>query len=145
MDFKLKGNLHFFRIQPRNVARAVSSQLEAGIFCTSFKEGPGDPNSYRAVSLTLALGKITEKIPLRSIEKHLKDDEVIGHRQDGFMRGKLCLTNLISFYDKLAQGKSVNVCFFCLFFNFSRAFDTASHGILLDDKTSRLQIDKYIM
>lgn len=47
-------------------------------------------------------------------------------------QGESRLTNLISFYDKVTQGKSVNVLFFfCLFvvffFNFSKAFDTASH------------------
>lgn len=132
MDFKLKGILHFSRTQPRNVVRAIFSQLKAGIFCPSYKEGQEDPDSYRSVSLTLALGKITEKISQRSIEKHLKDNEVIGHRQDGFTRGKPCLTNLISFYDKVTQGKSVNVlvffvCLLYFFFNFSKAFDTASH------------------
>jgi len=47
------------------------------------------------------------------IEKHLKYDVVIGHSQHGFTRGRYCLMNLISFYDKVShpvdQGKPVDV------------------------------------
>ena len=58
-------------------------------------------------------GKITEKIILGVTEKHLKDNSVSGHSQHEFMKGKFCLTNLISFYDKINhlndQGKLVDV------------------------------------
>ncbi|KAJ7420798.1 hypothetical protein BTVI_20301 [Pitangus sulphuratus] len=47
-----------------------------------------DPGNYRPVSLTSASGKDMEKITLGGIEKHLKDNAVIGHSQHGFMRGK---------------------------------------------------------
>jgi len=41
-----------------------------------------------------------EKIILEVIEEHLWDNAVIGPSQHGFMRGRSCSTNLISFYDK---------------------------------------------
>ncbi|GAB0206625.1 mitochondrial enolase superfamily member 1 [Grus japonensis] len=82
-----------------------------------FKKGKKeDPGTYRPVSLTSVPGKIMEKIMLGVIEKHLKDNAVIGHSQHGFVRGRACLTNLVSFYDKVAhlvdQGKPVDVIFF---------------------------------
>ncbi|KAJ7422339.1 hypothetical protein BTVI_14631 [Pitangus sulphuratus] len=55
----------------------------------------------RPVSLTSVPGKVMEKIILGSTEKHLKDDAVVGHIQYSFMRGKSCLSKLISFYNKL--------------------------------------------
>ncbi|KAJ7412736.1 rna-directed dna polymerase from mobile element jockey-like [Pitangus sulphuratus] len=57
----------------------------------------------RPVSLTSVPGKVMEKTVLGGIEKHLKDSAVIGHNQQGFMREKSCLSNLISFYDKVTH------------------------------------------
>jgi len=62
-----------------------------------------------------------EKIILGSIERHLKNN-AIRHSQPGFIKGKSCLTNLISFYDKVTrlvdEGKVVDA----VFLDFSKAF-----------------------
>jgi len=70
------------------------------------------------------------KFTLGAIEKHLKDNTVIGHSEHGFTRVKSCLMSLISFYDKatylLDQGKPADV----IFSDFSKAFNIAPHSIL---------------
>lgn len=67
------------------------------------------------------------KFVLGSMEGHLKNDGVIRQRQHGFTKDNSCLTNLISFYDKVTcpvdEEKVVNV----VFLDFSKAFDTASY------------------
>jgi len=62
------------------------------------KEGP---RNYRAVSLTSVPGKIMERFTLNMIIRHVKDNQGIRTRQHGFMKGRSCLTNLISFYDQV--------------------------------------------
>ena len=81
-----------------------------------------DPENYRPVSLTSVSGKIMEKIILSTIERILKNNEIIRHSQHGFTKGKSCLTNLISFYDKVTclvgEGKAVDA----VFLGFSKVF-----------------------
>ncbi|KAF1443079.1 hypothetical protein FQV21_0001647, partial [Spheniscus demersus] len=91
-----------------------------------------DPGNYRPVSLTSVPGKIMERFILRALTRHEQDNKGIRPSQHGFTRGRSCLTNLISFYDQVTrlvdEGKAVDVV--CL--DFSKAFDTVSHSILLE-------------
>lgn len=70
--------------------------------------------NHRSVSLISVPGRIMEKMTVGVTEKHLKDNAVIG--QNGFIRGKPCLTSFISIYDKVThladQRKPVHVISF---------------------------------
>jgi len=68
---------------------------------------------------------------LREITRHVQGHWGIRPSQHRFMKGRSFLTNLISFYDLvthlLDEGKAVDV----VYLDFSQAFDTVSHSILL--------------
>ncbi|KAK4830237.1 hypothetical protein QYF61_009304 [Mycteria americana] len=95
----------------------------------SWKE---DLGNYRPVSLTSVPGKIMDRFILSALNRHVQASQGIRPSQHWFMKGRSCLTNLISFYDQVThlvdEGKAVDVI--CL--DFSKAFNTVSHSILLE-------------
>jgi len=74
-----------------------------------------------------------ERLILSVLTTHVKDNQGIGPSQHGFMKGRSCLVNLISFYDQLTclvdEGKAVGV----VYLDFSKALDTIPHSILLEN------------
>ncbi|KAK4831861.1 LOW QUALITY PROTEIN: hypothetical protein QYF61_019689 [Mycteria americana] len=63
-------------------------------------------------------------------------NQAIRPSQHGFVKGRSCWTNLISFYDKVTylvdEGKAVDV----VYLEFSKAFDTISRSILLEKRAA---------
>jgi len=62
----------------------------------------------------------------------VKHNQGMRPSQHGFMKGRSCLTNLISFYDQVThlvdEGKAVEI----IYVDFSKAFNTVPHRILLE-------------
>ena len=73
-----------------------------------------------------------DSVMLSALTGHVKDNPGIRPSQHRFMKGRSCLTSLISFYDQVTQladeGKAVDV----VYLDFSKAFGTVPHSILLE-------------
>lgn len=93
----------------------------------------GRSGKLQAVSLTSKLGKVMGQIILRMMTWCIQETQVIRPSQHWFAKVRPCLTNLISFYDRVTHlkdvGKAVHVV--C-----SKVFDTISHSILLEKVVS---------
>ena len=87
--------------------------------------------NYRPVSLTCILCKLLEKLIVKMIIVHIKENELATLRQHGFTVGKSTTTNLLEvlniWTEALMHGIPVDV----LFLDFSKAFDSVPHQRLL--------------
>ena len=100
-----------------------------------------DLGNNRPVTLTSVPGKVMEQIVLREITRYVQDNQGISPSQDGFTKGRFCLTNLISFYDLVThlvvEGKAVDVVYI------SKTFNTLFHSIL--QKLAAHGLDRYTL
>lgn len=68
---------------------------------------------------------------VRTLHKHLDNNQVIKNSQHEFVKNKLCQTNLISFFDRvtgLVDNREVGDV---MYLDLSEAFDTVQHDILI--------------
>ncbi|PKU43601.1 rna-directed dna polymerase from mobile element jockey- hypothetical protein [Limosa lapponica baueri] len=66
---------------------------------------------------------------------HMNDKKIVRSSQNGFTKGKPCLTNLINFYDEMTDVVDERRVLGIVYVDFTKAFDTVSHKILRDKLT----------
>ena len=96
------------------------------------KKGSKDNiENYRPISLTSLVMKTFERILKDEIL--IKTGHLLDHRQHGFLNLKSCTTNMVTFTDSVVL--SINDCKTystdVIYFDFSKAFDSVNHDLIL--------------
>ena len=119
--------------QPPWITEGVPVDWRLANMTPSHKKGwKQDPGTCRPVTLTTVPGKALEQIILSAIMRHVPDNHVIRPSQHWVMKGRSCLTNVISFYDKVTRLVGETKALDAVYLDFCKAFDTPSHRILLE-------------
>ena len=85
------------------------------------------PTNYRPISLTSVLERIIRK----QVFSFLDQKSGLNSTQHGFRPGRSCLSALLDVFDNIMHMLDSNLSVDMVYLDFSHAFDTVDHGILL--------------
>ena len=109
-----------------------------------YKKGSkSNVDNYRPISLTCLVMKVFERIVKDELMKHVSP--YLAQMQHGFLSHKSCTTNLVGFCDSLAISLNKHLRSDVVYFDFSKAFDSVNHDIILHKLKYKFHIDGILL
>lgn len=102
------------------------------------------PINYRPISLTSIPCKLLEHVIYSHVVQFLESNSFFSVHQHGFRKNYSCETQLLSFTNDLFSAVDSSSTVHCIFIDFSKAFDTVCHKLLLY-KLSKLNLDPTVL
>ena len=95
------------------------------------KDAKTDRRNYRPVSLTSVVCKMCEMIVTQQLVQFWSTNDVFILGQFGFLKGKSCISQLLSSFHDWASGRDKGLTTDVTFLDVSKAFDSVPHERLL--------------
>ena len=135
-----------YKIMCLSLAEAhLPAEWKSSIIVPIFKKGSRyNPLNYRPISLTSVPCKVLERIIVDHLNSYLEDASLLSEHQFGFRSGRSTMDQLLLVYDEISKWVDDGNVVDLVLFDFSKAFDTVSHPILLA-KLSSLGIDNQLL
>ena len=99
--------------------------------------------NYRPISLTCIVMKVFEKCIRNELMNRCRDK--LHPSQHGFLPGKSCMTQMIPFTNDLSVSLNNNDRTDIIYFDFSKAFDSVNHDIILMKLKYEFKIDGILL
>ena len=135
-----------YKIMCLSLAEAhLPQEWKSSIVVPIFKKGSRyNPLNYRPISLTSVPCKVLERIIVDHLNSYLEDENLLTEHQFGFRSGHSTMDQLLLVYDEISKWVDDGNVVDLILFDFSKAFDTVSHPILLA-KLSSLGVDAQLL
>ena len=88
-------------------------------------------SNYRPVSVLPVFSKLIERLMYNRLIMFVTNNDLLYKYQFGFQRGKSTYLALLLLVDKITEALDKGECVVGIFLDFSKAFDTVNHDILL--------------
>ena len=109
------------------------SELKLAKISPIFKSGAKtDISNYRPISVLPAISKILEKLANSQLNEYLDRNNITNNNQYGFRKFRSTESALVHFNNDVVRALDNNNYLVAVFLDFSKAFDTVVHSILLD-------------
>ena len=110
----------------------VPDEMKKAYVLPLFKSGdPEILNNYRPVSVLCSLSKVFEKVMYNRVIDYLNKYKMLVSNQFGFRKCHSTYMSLMVLMDKLIKSLDDGDCIIGVFLDFSKAFHTVDHDILL--------------
>ena len=94
-------------------------------------------SNYRPVSVLPVFSKLLERLVYNRLIAYITNNKLLYEYQFGFQKGKSTHLALILLVDKITEALDRGECVIGIFLDFSKAFDTVDHNILM------MKLEKY--